>query len=141
MSFDIKDKPFGQDNSCKHVHKDWPEGSKCEDCYSSRYIEHIGKCLEDNSPQDVSSNSLCQTADTSSSKVDSTLDTSTLSDKIHKGGFGNDQAIYMEDVREFIKKLKEELHDIQYRDDLGEDQVMREAVLHIVDKLAGDKLC
>jgi len=57
----------------------------------------------------------------------------TLSDKIQTIGYMK-QWIKDEDVKEFIKELKEEMFDLIYND--GEYSDFAE----IIDKLAGDKL-
>jgi hypothetical protein len=64
----------------------------------------------------------------------------TLSDKIDATSYENcrlfigQKFLMVEDVKEFIKRLKEQLFEC----DRVEDE---EPVFEIIDKLAGDKLC
>ncbi len=124
------------DDSCKHVHKDSPEGSKCEECYKLLQIVT-------NSPQ----------VNSKDAKLDSVLtnpaDTSTLSDKIFTANNKSKTFIELHNLeiilREFIKKLNEGLDNFIFPacDKCGASfciHVKERFKIEIIDKLAGPEL-
>ena len=135
-------KPFAllypEKDTCKHVHKDWPEGSKCEDCYFYEMKANHINSMEDNSPHlNVRDKNRNKNAE---KRPELTADISTLSDKIrglHPDGYLSHKGIPVEDVREFIKKNEE---DIFIHKDADVGTALR-IFIKRMRKLAGDKLC